>query len=380
MQLESIEVTYFRNLSGKISWGPHLNIIAGSNGQGKTNWLEAIYLLARSKSFRTQRLQETIAFGQPSATVSGIVSSGEAIKRELHVALHGNTKSLLVNGKRETAARYLTNLQVFSFTADDLEVVRGNPEARRRFLDRGVASLFPTYLQTVADYTRVIKQKNKLLQTANERQFSTEQTWDLLAPWNDQLIALANKIHRARTDYIERLNATLEKRLFDQKDVIARYISHLEGKGDLADYETLLRYRLALRVNAELAAGHSLLGPHRDDVEILLDNREIRVFGSSGQQRSTLLLLDLAAISLYNSWHDDHPVFIIDDVDAELDEKRIRDLLEYLEGRTQTFITTSKRSHVEGFLSRANLYEIAGGRVGNDISEPDAIPMAPGFV
>jgi DNA replication and repair protein RecF len=88
----------------------------------------------------------------------------------------------------------------------------------------------------------------------------------------------------------------------------------------------------------------------------------MRVYGSSGQQRSALLLLDLAAISVYNSWHDDYPLFLVDDVDAELDEKRIRRLLEYLEGRTQTFITTSKRSHVEGFLSRANVHEIVQGQ------------------
>jgi len=88
----------------------------------------------------------------------------------------------------------------------------------------------------------------------------------------------------------------------------------------------------------------------------------MRVYGSSGQQRSALLLLDLAAISVYNSWHDDYPLFLVDDVDAELDEKRIRRLLEYLEGRTQTFITTSKRSHLEGFLSKSNVYEIVEGQ------------------
>jgi DNA replication and repair protein RecF len=112
-----------------------------------------------------------------------------------------------------------------------------------------------------------------------------------------------------------------------------------------------------------VSAGHALIGPHRDDLEIHLDGREIRAFGSSGQQRSALLILDLAAISLYNLTANDHPVFLIDDVDAELDEKRITHLLEYLENRTQTFITTSKRNHVEGFFSRANVYEIAEGRV-----------------
>ena len=113
---------------------------------------------------------------------------------------------------------------------------------------------------------------------------------------------------------------------------------------------------------AEAAAGRALLGPHRDDLAVHLAGRELRVFGSSGQQRSALLLLDLAAISVYNSWHNDRPLFLVDDVDAELDENRIRRLLEYLEGRTQTFITTSKRSHVEGFISRANVYEIVAGQ------------------
>ena len=111
----------------------------------------------------------------------------------------------------------------------------------------------------------------------------------------------------------------------------------------------------------EVASGRALVGPHRDDLAIHLEGREMRVYGSSGQQRSALLLLDLAAISVYNSWHDDYPLFLVDDVDAELDERRIRRLLEYLEGRTQTFITTSKRSHVEAFLSKANVLEIVQG-------------------
>jgi len=237
------------------------------------------------------------------------------------------------------------------------------PEARRRFLDRGVSSIKPAYLQTIADYGKVIKQKNKLLQVANENEFSIDKLSDLVAPWNDQLVRLAQTIHAQRTEYVAGLNNVLERQLFDRRDITTRYLSALEGKGDLTDYEELLRSRLELRLGAELAAGHSLIGPHRDDLEVLLDGHEIRVYGSSGQQRSALLLLDLAAISLYNSSSNDQPVFVIDDVDAELDERRIRRLLEYLENRTQTFVTTSKRSHVEVFFSRANVYEIDDGRV-----------------
>jgi len=371
MLLAEIEATNFRNLSGKIVWGANLNIIYGNNGQGKTNWLEAIYLLARTKSFRTQRLQEAIKFGEQVAVVRGKVSSGGDIERDLQVTLHDNSKTIFVNAKRETLTRYLTQLQVFSFTASDLEVVRGTPEARRRFLDRGISSIRPAYLRTIADYNRVIKQKNKVLQVANENNLSLEKTEDLLGPWNEQLINLAGVIHREREEYVAGLNGVLERQLFERRDVTTRYVSSLHGKGDLGDYESLLRERIALRLQAEVAAGYALIGPHRDDLEIHLDGREIRAFGSSGQQRSALLILDLAAISLYNLTANDHPVFLIDDVDAELDEKRITHLLEYLENRTQTFITTSKRNHVEGFFSRANVYEIAEGTVRSSQSKDD---------
>ena len=363
MLLADIEAANFRNLSGRIEFGPKLNIIYGNNGQGKTNWLEAIYLLARTKSFRTQRLQEAIKFGEQIAVVRGRVTSGGDIERDLQVSLHDNSKTIFVNSKREPLTRYLTQLQIFSFTAADLEVVRGTPEARRRFLDRGISSIRPAYLRTIADYNRVIKQKNKVLQAANENEFSLDRTEDLISPWNEQLVKLGGTIHREREEYVAGLNGVLERQLFERRDVTTRYVSSLEGKGDLSDYESLLRSRLGIRLVAEVAAGHALIGPHRDDLEIHLDGREIRAFGSSGQQRSALLILDLAAISLYNLAANDHPVFLIDDVDAELDEKRITHLLEYLENRTQTFITTSKRNHVEGFFSRANVYEIAEGRV-----------------
>jgi len=363
MLLAEIEVTNFRNLTGKLVFGPHLNLIYGNNGQGKTSWLEAIHVLARTKSFRTTRLQETIRFGETSASVSGRVIAGSDLERDLEVAINENSKSTLVNSKRESFTRYLSQLQVFSFTAADLDVVRGMPEARRRFLDRGIASLRPAYLQTIADYNRVLKQKNKLLHIADEEQLSLDKVSDLIIPWNDQLVSLASVIHRQRIEFVESINAVLERQLFDRRDLTTRYLSKLEGKGDLSDFESVMRARLTLRLPAEIAAGHSLIGPHRDDLEVLLDGREIRVFGSSGQQRSALLLLDLAAISLYNSRLNDQPVFIIDDVDAELDERRIRRLLEYLENRTQTFITTSKRTHVQGFFSTANVYEIDEGRV-----------------
>jgi len=361
MLLESLEAHQFRNLGGKIQWGDGLNIIYGENGEGKTNWLEAIYLLATSKSFRTQRPQEAIRFGENLAVVRGRVARTRDVHRDLQVTLQGNTKSLTVNEKREGVAGYLSQLHVVAFTADELEVVRGGPDARRRFLDRGVVSLHHSYVQTLTDYQRVLKQKNRLLQDLSEAEAGPDRARELLAPWNEQLASLGAEIHRARTDYVERLKDKLDQRLFEREEVTIRYVSALEGRGDLGDYESLIRERLRLRLQAEMASGYALIGPHRDELEILFDGRDIRAFGSSGQQRSALILLDLAAISVYYSWHNEYPLFLMDDVDAELDRGRIGHLLQYLEGRTQTFITTSKEGLTREFAPRARVLEVRGG-------------------
>ena len=188
---------------------------------------------------------------------------------------------------------------------------------------------------------------------------------ELVAPWNKQLIGLGTQIHDARTVYVSELNEALDHNLFSD-NISIRYVSSLEGKGELNDYEALLSARLEARFQAEVFAGACLIGPHRDDLDVLFGGRHLRSFGSSGQQRSALITLDLAALSVYHSKHQDYPVFLIDDVDAELDGRRIDRLLEYLEGRTQTFVTTSKRNHFERFNSRASFYEVTSGHASED--------------
>jgi DNA replication and repair protein RecF len=365
MLLESLEAQNFRNLSGNISFGTGLNILLGENGQGKTNWLEAIYTLATSKSFKTAKLAEAIRFGEDLGIIRGRVRASEEIHRDLQVTLQGNTKALTVNGKKETLHRYLGQLHAVVFNADELDIVRGAPDARRRFLDGGIVSIYPAFVQTMADYSRVIKQKNSLLQTAQSDEYSIEKTAELLQPWNEQLAGLAARIHKARIRFVERLNEVLEKKLFGNEEVSIRYASSLEGKGDLADYAALIEDRLKLRVQAELISGYSLIGPHRDDLEILFDGHDLRKFGSSGQQRSALLLLQLANLAVYYSQHQEYPLFLLDDIDAELDYRRIGQLLEFLEGKTQTVVTTSKESFVERFSANARVVGIQEGQAVN---------------
>lgn len=361
MLLESLEVQNFRNLQGSIVLGRGINILAGENGQGKTNWLEAIAVLAQARSFRTARLQDAINFGGETAMIRGNVRESPEIVRELRVIISGNTKTVLVNDKKETVHRYLGQLHAVVFNSDELEIVRGQPEARRRFLDAGIVSLHPPFVQVFADYNRVIKQKNSLLQAARENNETIAKTSDMLRPWNAQLTTLATRIHKARLRLVERVNEVLEKQLFGREELSVKYLSSLDGKGDLTDYGTLIAERLILRVQAEVVAGHALIGTHRDEMELKFDGHDVRKFGSAGQQRSALLLLQLANIAVYHATRGEYPIFLIDDIDAELDYRRIGRLLDFLDGKTQTIVTTSKESFVEKFGSPATVFRVENG-------------------
>jgi DNA replication and repair protein RecF len=364
MHLQRIEAISFRNLTGSVEFAPGLNVIYGANAQGKTNWLEAVYLLATTKSFRTSHPREAINHDAQEAILRGTVAHGHLTK-DIQLLLTRTTKQTFINGKREVVTRYLGNLGAVAFTSDELEVVRGGPENRRRFLDRGLVGIMPAYLGTLAEYNRVLRQKNALLREAaasdNPASFFPQ-----VESWNEELVEYAVEIHAARAGYVEKLKACLRPQLFQAEEISIRYKSSLEGKGDLGDYRALLEARLTHHLKTETAVGHSLVGPHRDDLTILSDGYEIAKFGSSGQQRSALLILDLAQMLVYHSVLEEYPVFLVDDIDAELDQTRIEILLDSLNEESQVFISTSKSAIADRYRQRAATILIEGGRARMD--------------
>jgi len=371
MLLTALEAHGFRNVEGRIEFGPGLNVLCGRNAAGKTSFLEAIYTLANTKSFRTNALREAIQFGADEAIVRGTVARGR-IARELQMRLSGPRKDFYVNGKRESTVDYIAQLDAVVFSFEEMGIVRGEPAERRRFLDRGVVGLTPSYLKTISVYNHVLKQKNRLLRDAAEAEtLDRERAARLrstLEPWNAQLVEAGAAIHRARTSYVEKLQRALADNLFGES-VSIRYKSAFEGKGDLDDYEALFRERLGVRFEAELASGHALLGPHRDELEIAVGGRAAGSFGSAGQQRSALLILDLAQVDVYYEAYEEYPVLLVDDIDAELDRGRIDRLLKHLEGKAQTFISTSKDSIARAYADLAQVFWVEGGRI---VGTPEA--------
>ncbi len=334
MILRSVASQNFRNLSEQtIEFHPVSNILVGRNGQGKTNLLEAIYFLATTKSFRTSRIGSLFRFASQNVFVSGSLER-EGVTRTLSVGLEtGESKRrvLMINGEKVTLSGYLNALSVFAYSASRLEVIRGTPEERRRFLDRGIASVNPAYLEQLTRYSRVLKQRNALLaEIALRRQVAGS-----LDAWDNELMVAANAVHRARTAYAEDLVA-----LF--REIVGRHGYHVTNV-EMA-YRPNRTDDLASHRREELRARMTLAGPQRDLVEFLVDGRPAAEVLSGGEQKMIVLFLKFAKLELFRRRFDDAPLFLLDDVDAELDLEILQQLLSKLPVSTQVFATSAKES------------------------------------
>jgi DNA replication and repair protein RecF len=337
MLLEKLSVRNFRNLAeDALEFHPRANILVGRNGQGKTNVLESIYFLATTKSFRTSRIQSIFRFGANDVFVTGAVARG-GLTRTLSVGLEqGESKRrvLMINGEKVTLPVYLGAMSVFAYSAARLDAIRGTPEERRRFLDRGVASILPGYLEQLTRYQRVLKQRNALLA---EVSFGDESPATLDA-WDAELHEAARAIHRARAAYAHDLAQRF-------REIVDEHGYHVTGV-ELRLAPSLTEDLRALR-RAEIRARTTLVGPQRDVVELLVDGRPAVDVLSGGEQKMTVLFLKFAKIALFRERQDEAPVFVLDDVDAELDLEILQDLLMRLPPSTQLFATSAK----ESFLS-----------------------------
>jgi DNA replication and repair protein RecF len=337
MLLKRLSAENFRNLaSDPVEFHPQANIVVGRNGQGKTNLLEAVYFLATTKSFRTTRVASVFRHDVPSVFVSGVVARG-GLDRTLSVGLEtGESKKrvLMINGEKVTLPAYLHALSVFAYSSARLDAIRGTPEDRRRFLDRGIASIHPSYVEHLSRYTRVLKQRNALLaEIAHQRQAAAS-----LDAWDNELMVAAAAVHRARVAYLDDLAGVF-------REVVAHHgyhVTNVELRYKPSTTEDIAKIR-----RHELRARMSLVGPQRDVLELVTDDRPASEVLSGGEQKMIVLFLKFAKLELFRRRHDEAPLFLLDDVDAELDLGILQQLLSNLPISTQVFATSAK----EAFLA-----------------------------
>ena len=338
MLLRQITTENFRNLAaGEVSFHAAVNIVVGRNGQGKTNLLEAIYFLATTKSFRTNRIASVFRFESPSVYVAGALER-EAVTRTLSVGLEhdeSRRRVLMINGEKVALAPYLNAMSVFAYSQSRLEILRGAPEEKRRFLDRGIASVNAQYLDQLSRYLRVLKQRNALL--ADDPKASS------LDAWNDEFIAAAAPIHRARAAYAQEIAGAFARIVGAHGYHVSDFEIVYRGSGE----EDALRETLARIRHHELRARMTLTGPQRDTIDFLVGGRNAAEVLSGGELKMIVLFLKFAKVELFQARHDEPPLFLLDDIDAELDLEVLQKLLSGLPSKTQLFATSAKESFLQ---------------------------------
>jgi DNA replication and repair protein RecF len=328
--LEQLHAENFRNLqSTPVDFHPAANIILGRNGQGKTNLIEAVYFVATTKSFRTSRMASLLRFGASSVFVAGKVNR-DLVTRTISVGLEGGDSKkrvLLINEERVTLPAYLHALTVFAYSAARLDIIRGAPEEKRRFLDRGIASIDAGYLEQLTRYTRVLKQRNALLH---------DHSTTTLEAWDEEFVTVGSAVQTSRDAYAREIAETLHA-------VIATHGYHVN------DIE--LAYKPSVpdprNRREELRARMSLSGPQRDVLEFLVDGRPAAEVLSGGELKTIVLFLKFAKLEIFRRRFDEPPLFLLDDIDAELDLEILQRLLSKLPSSTQVFATSAKEAFLQ---------------------------------
>lgn len=374
MQLRRIALSSFRNYDElDLGFTSGLNIFVGNNAQGKTNLLEAIYLLSLGRSFRTTDDVDLIGWNKQLARVRAEVEreTGEA-RIDIMLRRDGPKQVRVAGEKLNRIADLIGTVNTVIFAPDDLQLVKGSPGMRRRFLDAEIAQISPLYRHHFLRYQRILRQRNNLLKSIRAR----EAPKSVLEPWDVQLVTEGVIVAVKRAETVRRL-ATWAKKVHgeltggrERLNLVYRPFFAAENEMPIADWESRGyvhdRFERAMteRRGEELARAVTLVGPQRDDIAFMIGDVDARSFASQGQQRSAVLATKLAEIEFFKEEIGEYPILLLDDVMSELDDDRRAYFLNHVSGRVNTFITTTNvRSFKPSVLNTASVFEIQRGTV-----------------
>lgn len=340
MQVTRLEFENFRNLqNGGFAPCGGVNVITGENAQGKTNLLEAIWLFTGGKSFRQAKDKELVAFDNEESRLRLEFYAGGR-QQTAAIDIKGRRSARLNDIPQSSAAKLAGVFCGVVFSPAHLSLIKGGPQERRRLMDAAYCQLRPAYVQTLSDYSRVLAQRNALCKAGSVGP-GADELFDL---WDKQLAQTGCLLIHARQLYLRRMTPEA-RRIYrglsgEKEDFDLRYASTIplsEGQ-TAAEIAATLYNELRARRKDDLAAGFTTVGPHRDDLEVLIDGRSARHFGSQGQQRSAVLAMKLAEATLLQEVTGERPIALLDDVMSELDLSRQDYILNHIRD-WQVFIT-----------------------------------------
>lgn len=353
MTLSRLSVQSFRNLApATLDFSTGFNVFYGDNAQGKTNLLEAIFLIGALKSFRMAKNSDLITWDQQFALIKGVIDDSR-LRREIALMLDKGSKKVRVDNKPVTrVADFFGILTVVLFAPEELSMIRGAPDVRRRYLDRAIFAGDILYLTRHHEYSRILKQRNSLLKSGDI---------SALHPWNEQLVHAGSQLATLRTRYLDKITGLLGDSYrkitgTDDEAGIQYRSAHWESSTDLAANTASLTEAVSRLRDQEQHQRTTLAGPHRDDILFTLNGKPLRHAASQGQQRCFVLALKMAEIEFIRNNYGQLPVLLMDDMTSELDRKRTENLSGFLYERgMQVFITTTSLEQAGIFADSGTL-------------------------
>ncbi|MGO1469032.1 MAG: DNA replication/repair protein RecF [Tissierella sp.] len=351
MNVEDIRLINFRNYKNiGIKLNKNLNIFIGNNAQGKTNLIEAIFICATGKSFRSNKDKEIISFNKEEGYVGTSINL-ENYSKFIEVKLHKDKpKRIRINKQELDSYKDLNSgLNVVVFTPEDLKIVKGGPSERRKFLDGGISPIKPVYNYNISKYKKVLFQRNNILRSSKFKK-DRKDLKELLDVFDNQIVKIGTDIILNRCEYVKRLNCISEnihKDITNGKEVLnLKYNSNVPIGKSRQGMEDMYLNLLRKNMKRDIEFNTTEIGPHRDDITMCLDGKDARIYGSQGQQRTVILSIILSQVELLKEEKGSYPVLLLDDVFSELDESRRVFLIEFFKD-IQTFITTTEESDLD---------------------------------
>lgn len=367
MFLSNFSLEAYRNYSDlTVDFSPNVNIFLGQNAQGKTNLLESIYFLGLTRSHRTSNDKDLIRFENDFARIKGHLNQSQ-MELDLEVRITNKGKIAYINHLEQAKlSNYIGKMTAILFSPEDLNLIKGAPSVRRRFMDLEFGQISSEYLYFLSQYRQVLKQKNNYL-----KQLSFKKANDLvfLEVLSDQLAGLGAEIIHYRLKLLSQLNEKsriAHKELSNTSEELElKYSSNgIEFDSD-STVESMYQQLLSAYENnqaKEVRTGTTLVGPHRDDIQFTINGQDAHLFGSQGQQRTVVLSIKLAEVQLIHEITGEYPILLLDDVMSELDVTRQTALLNYIYGKTQTFITTTDLDGISWeIIQKPKIFNIANG-------------------
>lgn len=368
MKLTELNLHHFRNYNeAQVEFSPQINVLIGENAQGKTNLLESIYVLAMTRSHRTNNDRELIEFGKDAAQIKGTVQRElGSLKLELDIGKHGK-KAKANHLEKARLSEYLGQLNVILFAPEDLALVKGAPTVRRRFIDMEFGQVSPKYLHDLTQYRDILKQRNRYLKQLQSHEAQDQLYLEVLS---EQLAAVGGAIISQRVKFLSELEGYAQELhqsiTQGRENLTFEYSSAVKDASALTEVELSEALMDLYRQNQskEIFQGTTLYGPHRDDVRFLINHKNVQTYGSQGQQRTTALSVKLAEIDLMKNQTGEYPILLLDDVLSELDGARQTHLLKTIQDKVQTFLTTPGLSDVaRNLIKEPRIFHIRDGQI-----------------